>query len=228
MRPSSVADLARRDPVIPGLGVVLDPDAFAAALHAANPEAAVRAARIVYVKYKPQSYCRVAYRLEGRSRSGCGCPCLPAGRSRLEARGSQLDRRVGPAGTRAHRAGPLRRNRDCLSVRRQTAPAAGPDGRGATQRIAARAFRRPVRPQKWRTPRSALSPRAALCGRAVCPAPRPWPRSPQGVCRQGLHPRQEPRPRLPVTRTVAGRATPRPFGERSPARLRVVARSPAY
>jgi len=64
MRPSSVADLARRDPVIPGLGVVLDPDAFAAALHAANPEAAVRAARIVYVKYKPQSYCRVAYRLD--------------------------------------------------------------------------------------------------------------------------------------------------------------------
>ena len=64
MRSSAEADLARRDPAIPGLGVVLDPDAFLAALRAAAPEANLRTARITYVKYKPQSYCRATLRLE--------------------------------------------------------------------------------------------------------------------------------------------------------------------
>jgi hypothetical protein len=57
-------DLVRRDTAIPGLATVLDPDAFAAALRGAAPEAALRSAQITYARYKPQTYCRVAYRLD--------------------------------------------------------------------------------------------------------------------------------------------------------------------
>jgi len=57
------ADLARRDPDIPGLRTVLDPDAFIAALRrvASGPE--MDRAEIAYVKYKPRTFCRVAYRV---------------------------------------------------------------------------------------------------------------------------------------------------------------------
>jgi streptomycin 6-kinase len=61
---SAEADLARRDPAIPGLAVVLDPDALAAALRRAAPHADLRAAQITYVRYKPEAYCRVTYQLE--------------------------------------------------------------------------------------------------------------------------------------------------------------------
>lgn len=58
------ADLARRDPALPGLVTVLDPDAFAAAVRRAAPQAEVRQARIVYLRYKPHILCRVSYRLD--------------------------------------------------------------------------------------------------------------------------------------------------------------------
>jgi len=58
------ADLVRRDPAIPGLATVLDPDAFAAALRGAAPEADLRSAQITYARYKPQNHCRLAYRLD--------------------------------------------------------------------------------------------------------------------------------------------------------------------
>src|SRR6266542_2206685 len=57
-------DLARRDPAIPGLAVVFDPDAFVGELRGVLPEADLRAAQITYLRYKPQCYCRVAYRLD--------------------------------------------------------------------------------------------------------------------------------------------------------------------
>ena len=57
-------DLVRRDRSLPGLGTVLDPDAFIAALRRAAPAADPTAAQITYLRYKPQVYCRVAYRLE--------------------------------------------------------------------------------------------------------------------------------------------------------------------
>jgi len=61
---SAEVDLARRDPAIPGLAVVLDPDALAAALRRAAPQADLGTAQITYVRYKPAAYCRVTYRLE--------------------------------------------------------------------------------------------------------------------------------------------------------------------
>ena len=57
------ADLARRDPAIPGLATVLDPDAFLAALRQVTPAADLRAAYLTSVRYKPHTYCRLSYRL---------------------------------------------------------------------------------------------------------------------------------------------------------------------
>ncbi len=61
---SPETDLIRRDAAIPGLATVLDPDAFMVALRRAAPEADLRMARITYLRYKPQRYCRVAYQLD--------------------------------------------------------------------------------------------------------------------------------------------------------------------
>src|SRR5881296_2406565 len=57
-------DLVRRDPAIPGLAVVLDPDAFIANLRRAVPGVDLRTAQITYQRYKPQAFCRVTYRLD--------------------------------------------------------------------------------------------------------------------------------------------------------------------
>jgi aminoglycoside phosphotransferase (APT) family kinase protein len=64
MLSSLETDLIRRDPAVPGLATVLDPDAIVAALRQAAPKTDLRNARITYVRYKPQRYCRVAYRLD--------------------------------------------------------------------------------------------------------------------------------------------------------------------
>ena len=53
-----------RDHAIPGLAMVLDPDTFATALRRAAPDADLRTAQITYRRYKPQNFCRVAYRLD--------------------------------------------------------------------------------------------------------------------------------------------------------------------
>ena len=60
---SAVADLVRRDPSIPGLATVLEPEVFAAALREAAPEVDLRSAEISYLRYKPRDYCRATYRL---------------------------------------------------------------------------------------------------------------------------------------------------------------------
>lgn len=56
-------DLARRDPALPGLATLLDPDAFVAALAGAAPARPIDDAQISYVKYKPGTNCLVGYRL---------------------------------------------------------------------------------------------------------------------------------------------------------------------
>ena len=48
---------------VPGLAVVLDPDAFFAALRQAAPEADLRSAQISYMRYKPHHFCRATCRL---------------------------------------------------------------------------------------------------------------------------------------------------------------------
>ena len=58
------AELARRDPAIPGLALLLNPEEFAAALRIALPEANVRTVKITYVRYKPRINCLVAYQFE--------------------------------------------------------------------------------------------------------------------------------------------------------------------
>src|SRR5437867_10496317 len=57
-------DLVHRDHAIPGLAMVLDPDTFATALRRAAPDADLRTAQITYQRYKPQNFCRIAYRLD--------------------------------------------------------------------------------------------------------------------------------------------------------------------
>ncbi|HEU0038199.1 MAG TPA: phosphotransferase [Verrucomicrobiae bacterium] len=64
MLSSIETDLIRRDPSVPGLAIVLDPDAFVAALHRAAPQADLRTAHLAYARYKPQAFCRATYQLD--------------------------------------------------------------------------------------------------------------------------------------------------------------------
>lgn len=60
----SDTDLVQRDTAIPGLALVLDPDALAEALRVTLPQANVRRAWPTYVRYKPATSCLVAYQLQ--------------------------------------------------------------------------------------------------------------------------------------------------------------------
>ncbi len=55
-------DLARRDVALPGLAMVLDPEAFLEALRAVV-RLPLNMARVAYVKYRPEKYCRASYRV---------------------------------------------------------------------------------------------------------------------------------------------------------------------
>src|SRR2546429_5756476 len=69
MLSSPDADLVRRDPALPGLGTVLDPARFVAALGAARPELGIEAVQVGYVHYKPGRECIVGYRLPRSERA---------------------------------------------------------------------------------------------------------------------------------------------------------------
>lgn len=59
------AELVRRDPAIPGLSLLLDPDAFVTKLRARMSLAtSIDRASISYIRYKPGTNCLVAYRFE--------------------------------------------------------------------------------------------------------------------------------------------------------------------
>ncbi|MGH2949964.1 MAG: hypothetical protein ACRDPC_27500, partial [Solirubrobacteraceae bacterium] len=60
--------LARREPELPGLALLLDDEAFAAALREALPDAGVRGARGTYVRHKAHTNCVVLF--EVRTASG--------------------------------------------------------------------------------------------------------------------------------------------------------------
>jgi aminoglycoside phosphotransferase (APT) family kinase protein len=55
------ANVARRDPAVPGLAVLLDPDAVLELLTTSLPFLAPQSVRPVYVRYKPATRCLVAY-----------------------------------------------------------------------------------------------------------------------------------------------------------------------
>jgi len=55
------AQLAARDPAIPGLALLFDPDAFGSALRRALPSLKVEEVHPTYVRYKPGTNCLVAY-----------------------------------------------------------------------------------------------------------------------------------------------------------------------
>jgi aminoglycoside phosphotransferase (APT) family kinase protein len=57
------AELARRDPALPGLATLLDDSAFAAALSAQLPAARIETAKLNYIRYKPHTNCLAAYHL---------------------------------------------------------------------------------------------------------------------------------------------------------------------
>src|SRR5438094_9056982 len=69
MLSSPEADLVRRDPALRGLGTVLDPARFVAALRAARPELGIEAVQVGYVHYKPSRECIVGYRLPRSERA---------------------------------------------------------------------------------------------------------------------------------------------------------------
>ena len=92
------ADVVRRDPALPGLATLLDPEAFLAALRPGRPAAppfagTLRAAQITYVKYKPGTNCLVGYRLDA-----AGGPVeVNATAYRPDARGALQQARARPA-----------------------------------------------------------------------------------------------------------------------------------
>ena len=58
------AELAARDRAVPGLALLLDPEALAEACRRRLPELGVGAAHIEYVRYKPGTNCLAGYRFE--------------------------------------------------------------------------------------------------------------------------------------------------------------------
>lgn len=58
------AEVAGRDAAVPGMALVLDPEAIAARLRATPSWEGLRSARATYVRYKPATSCLVGYELE--------------------------------------------------------------------------------------------------------------------------------------------------------------------
>src|SRR5215510_713775 len=59
------SQLVRLDPALPGLGTLLDPEAFVVRLRQSLPSLDLESARMTYLKYRPTSHCLVGYRLQG-------------------------------------------------------------------------------------------------------------------------------------------------------------------
>ena len=78
------ADIARREPALPGLATVLDPEALVRVVNRALPEAGVASACLTYVKYKPGTNALVGYRLQtGTGEVLAHAQALPAASGRL-------------------------------------------------------------------------------------------------------------------------------------------------
>ena len=64
MLSSADRDLVRRDPALPGLRTLLDPEAFVAELAGVLPEAGAAQVNIYYLRYKPGSNCLAKFQME--------------------------------------------------------------------------------------------------------------------------------------------------------------------
>lgn len=60
----SDAEIVRRDRGIPGLGILLDDDAFTETLRSAFPDVTISSSRCRYLRYKPGTSCLAAYQVE--------------------------------------------------------------------------------------------------------------------------------------------------------------------
>jgi hypothetical protein len=58
------ASIVRRDSALPGLATLIDPDAFAAALRSACPDADIVDVRLTKIRYSPNKSCRADYKVE--------------------------------------------------------------------------------------------------------------------------------------------------------------------
>jgi aminoglycoside phosphotransferase (APT) family kinase protein len=65
------ADLAAREPALPGLTTLLDADAFAELLRSLSPAFARAAIQATYVRYKPGTRCLVAFEVRGPGAPPC-------------------------------------------------------------------------------------------------------------------------------------------------------------
>ncbi len=135
--------LAERDRALPGLGVLLDADAFGAALQAALPSLAISQISANYVRYKPGTRCLVAYELE-----------TPGARLRIHAvaHGGDVATKVAKLASVAANDAPLRQ--PLLLPGLQTVVRAFPDdarlrslGRVVVPESRARLLRRAAAPQ---------------------------------------------------------------------------------
>jgi len=71
------ATVVKRDPELPGLGLVLDPDAIAPLVAKHWPDVDLNTLGCTYVRYKPGQSCLVAYQAElGRERVSFVAKCF--------------------------------------------------------------------------------------------------------------------------------------------------------
>src|SRR5258708_7929615 len=94
------AELVRIDPDLPGLGTVLDPEAFVARLRQSLPKLDLEAARLTYLKYRPSSRCVVGYRIQGVQgwEMDVSATTYPCGRGEKLARARERVREAGARG----------------------------------------------------------------------------------------------------------------------------------
>lgn len=102
MLSSSDAQLAARDRELPGLSLLLDPEAFASALREAFSAEHLTAVQARYARYKPATNCMVAYTVSCRGQEvDVYAKAYHPGSSKLEKAACRMtaESTLGPAGT---------------------------------------------------------------------------------------------------------------------------------
>src|SRR5579859_8260301 len=94
-------ELVRLDPALPGLGTLLDPEAFVDRLRDCLPSLDLVAAKMTYLKYRPRKRCLVGYRLQGVQgwELDVSATTYPAARRGKLALARERIQQAGPGGT---------------------------------------------------------------------------------------------------------------------------------